>query len=133
MTLITVDAVVDVPRHVLVMEVGGVVAAVASSALEDGVIVGVRVARGANAICVAVSSRELRVLRVIESCTRPRRRVVTTLAGRGEKLRLSRVAGIGRVVVVGLMATDTGSGKRGVVVVDMAIRADARRHQVRTC
>ncbi len=90
-------------------------------------------ARGANTVCVAVCGWELRVLRMVEGCTRPRCCVVATLAGSGEKLWLSRVAGIGRVVVVGLMATDAGSGKSGVVVVDMAIRADARRHQVRTC
>jgi hypothetical protein len=39
MTLITVDAVVDVTRHPLVTEVGGVVAAMATGALEDRVVI----------------------------------------------------------------------------------------------
>ena len=39
MTLITVDAVVDVTRHPLVTEVGGVVAAMATRALEDRVVI----------------------------------------------------------------------------------------------
>ena len=49
-----------------------------------------------------------------------------------EELRLRRMAGIGCVGVVGLMATDARGWQRGVVVVDMAVRAHTRRHQVRT-
>ena len=45
MALVTVDAVVHIPVHILVVEVGGVVAAVASRALEYGVVVRIRVAR----------------------------------------------------------------------------------------
>jgi hypothetical protein len=39
MTLVTVDTVVDIPGHVIVLEVLRVVAAMASGALEDGVVV----------------------------------------------------------------------------------------------
>lgn len=39
MTLVTVDAVVDVSRHLIVLEVIWVVASVATRALEDRVVV----------------------------------------------------------------------------------------------
>jgi hypothetical protein len=44
MALVAVDAVVDIPRHILVVEVGGVVATVTAGALEDGVVIGIDVA-----------------------------------------------------------------------------------------
>ena len=54
MALITVDAVVHIPVHILVPEVSGVVAAMATGALEHGVVTRVRVAGGTNAVCVAM-------------------------------------------------------------------------------
>ena len=45
MTLVTINAVVDVSRNIVVMEVRGIISAVASRALEYGVVVGVGVAR----------------------------------------------------------------------------------------
>jgi len=47
-TLITVDAVVDIPVHVGMLEIVCVIATMASGALEDRVIIGVDVARGAD-------------------------------------------------------------------------------------
>ena len=131
-TRVAVNAVVDVSRHVWVLEVVGAVAAVATRALEYGVVAGINVARGAHAVGVAVGNRERRVLRVVERRACPSRGVVTVLTCSREELRLRRVAWIGRVVVVVLMATDAGQGQRRVVVVDMAVRAHTRRHHVRT-
>jgi hypothetical protein len=129
-TLVAINAVVDIAGDIVVMEVGRVVVAVASRALEDGIVVGVDVARRAHAIRVSVIDRELRVLRVIEGCPGPRRRVVAGLAGGRKELWLRRVPRIGGVVVIGLVATDAGDGQRRVVVVDVAVGADARRHGV---
>lgn len=84
----------------------------------------------ADAAGVAVSDWERRVLRVIERCTRPGGGVVAVLASRREKLRLRRVARVGGVVVVSLMAPDAGRGQRRVVVVYMAIAAYAWRHRM---
>lgn len=132
MALVTVDAVVHIPVHVIVVEVSGVVAAVAARALEYGVVAGIDVARGAHAVGVAMVDRELRVLRMVKRRARPGSGVVTGLTGSGEKLRLRGVAGIGCVVVIRLMATDACQWQRRVVAVDMAVRAHTRRHHVRT-
>jgi hypothetical protein len=56
---------------------------------------------------------------------------VAVLARGRKELRLGGVAWIGCIVVVRLMATDAREWQRGVVVVDMAVRAHTRRHQVR--
>ena len=120
MALITIHAVVDVSGHVGVLEIGRIVPAVASRALKDCVIIRVGMTRGADAIGVAVRDREGRVLRVIEGGARPGGCVVAVLARVGEELRLGRVARIGGVVVVSLMASDAGGRKGGVVVVDVA-------------
>lgn len=132
MTLITVNAVVDIPRHIVVLEIVRVVIAVASGALEDGIVIGIDMARGTDIVRVAVTGRERRVLGVIKRCTRPGGGVMAGLARRREKLRLGRVSRIRRVVVIGLVATDAGRGQSRVVIVDMAVRTDARRHRVRT-
>ena len=57
---------------------------------------------------------------------------MAVLAGCGEELRLRGVARIGRVVVIGLMATNAGRRQRRVIVVDVAIGALPRRRRVRT-
>ncbi len=130
--LVTIGAVVDVPRHVVVLEVVGVVAAMASGALEDGVVVRAGVACRADTVRIAMGHRELRVLRMVERGPGPGSRVVARLARGREELRLCRVSGIRRVVVVGLMTADTSGGQRRVVVVYVAIGAHARGHGVRT-
>jgi len=66
MALVTVDAVVNVARHVFVVEVGGIVSAMAAGALEYCVIIRVDVAGCANVIGIAVTGWKWRVLRVIE-------------------------------------------------------------------
>ena len=113
-------------------EIVRVVAAMAIRALEHGIVIRVRVARGADTVGVAVIDRELCVLGVIESRTRPGGSVVAVLARSREELRLRRVARICRVVVVGLVASDAGRGQRRVVAVDVAIGALARRNRVRS-
>ena len=132
MTLVTVDAVVDIPVNLRMREILCVVATVAIRALEHRIVVRVRVARGANTVGVAVGDREARVLRVIEGCSRPRGRVVAGLACSREELRLRRVTGVRRVVVIGLVASDAGRGQRSVVTVDVAVGALPRRNRVRS-
>jgi len=85
-------------------------------------------ARGANAVCVAMVNRELCVLRVIEGRTRPGGRGVASRAGSREELRLRGVARIRGVVVIGLMAADTGRGQRGVVAIDVTVSACPGRY-----
>ncbi len=131
-TLITVDAVVDVARHVVVLEVRWVVIPVTARALEHGVVIGICVARRTNVVRISVRCRELRVLRVVESRPGPGRRVVTVLACIREELWLRCVTGIRRVVVIGLMAADAGRRQRGVVVVHMAVGANTWRHRMRS-
>jgi hypothetical protein len=75
--------------------------------------------------------RESRVLRVIERGTSPGGRIMARRAGGREELRLRCVAGIGGVVVIGLMAADTSRRQRGVVAVDVAVGANPRRCLVR--
>ena len=74
--------------------------------------------------------RELRVLRVVERSASPCRRVVTVLARLREELRLRRMAGIRRVLVVGLVATVARRRQRGVITVHMAIGTLPWRHSV---
>src|SRR5437899_10352371 len=86
--------------------------------------------RGANAVGVAMVNRELLVLGVIERSTSPGGRGMASRTGSREELRLLCVAGIRGVVVIGLMAADTGRGQRGVVAVDVAVGACPGRHGV---
>jgi len=130
MTLVTVDAVVDIPRHVVVLEILRVIAAMTSGALEDGVVVRIGVARRAHIAGIAVAGRERRVLRVVKGGAAPGCRVVAVLAGRWEELRLCRMARIRGVVVVRLVAPDAGRGQRRVIVVDVAVGTNARGHDV---
>ena len=130
--LVAVNAVVDIARHLIVLEIIRIISAMASGALEYGVVIGICVARRADSTRITVSDRERRVLRMVEYRAGPRCRVVARLAGRREKLRLRRMAGIRRVVVVGLMTADAGCGQSGVVVVDVAIGTLPRRNRVRS-
>lgn len=132
MALVAVNAVVNVARDVVVMEVGRVVVSMAPSALEHRVVIRIRMAGSADVIRVSVTRWELRVLRVIECRSRPRRGVVAGLAGGREELWLRRVSWIRRVVVVRLVAADARCRQGRVVVVDVAIRANAWRYQVRS-
>ena len=130
MALVAVDAVVDISRNVVVMEVVCVIAAMAAGALENRVVVGVDMTRRTHATRVAMAGWKLRVLRMVKGRARPCGCVVAILAGRGEELRLRRVARVGGVVVVGLVAADASRRQRRVVVVDVAVTANAWRHQM---
>jgi len=125
MALIAINAVVDIAANALVFLVG-LRLSVTVRTLEDRVIVRIDMARGADAISIAVIDWERCVLRVIESRLQPVGGVVTGLAGRGEELRLSRMSGIRGGVVVGLVASDARRRQRGVVIVDVAIGAEPR-------
>ena len=131
MALVAIHAVVDIPGYIGVLKIVRVVSAVTSRALKYGIVIRIRMARGANTIGIAMVDWDSRVLRVIECRTRPSRRVMAGRAGGREKLGLRGVARIGGVVVVGLMAADTRRRQSRVVVVDMTIGAHPRRYQVR--
>jgi|SRR5579863_5931566 len=79
-----------------------------------------------------MTRRERSVLRVIEGRPGPGRGVMTRLARGREELWLRRMARVRRVVVIGLVTTDTGRRQRRVIVVHVAIRANARRNHVGT-
>lgn len=133
MTLIAVDAVVDISRHLIVLEIVRVVASVTAGALEDCVVVRVDVAGRANIACSAMTRRELRVLHVIKRGVGPGSRVVAVLACLREELWLRRMARVRRVVVVGRVATVAIRRQRCVVVVDVAVTANTRWYLMRTC
>lgn len=118
MALVAIHAVVDIPTHIGVMEVGSVVVAVATSALEDRVVVRIRMAGRANSISVAVIHVEPCV---IEDRARPGGRRMARGTGRGEAGRL--MVRIRRAVVVGLVASHARGWQRRVVVVDVAHHA----------
>lgn len=132
MALIAVDAVVDIARDPVVVEVVGVVVAVASRALKDGVVVRVNVASRAHVVRAAMACRERRVLCVVEGRAGPTRGVMAVLAGCREELRLRRMAGICRLVVVRLMASVANRGQCCVIAVGVAVATLPRRHLVRT-
>ena len=132
MTLVTVNAVVDVTGHVIVLEIVGVVPTVTTGALVNRVVIRVCMAGGAHVVRVAMARRKLRVLRVVEGGAGPGRGVVAVLACGWEELLLRRVSRVRRVVVVGLVAADAGDRQGCVVAVDVAVRAHPRRHRMRT-
>ena len=132
MALIAINAVVDIAGHIIVLEIRRVVSAMAACALEYRVVIGIGVTCRADAVGIAVTSRELRVLRVVEARSCPRRGVMAVLARGREELRLRRVARICRVLVIRLMASDASRRQRRVVSVYVAVRALPWRHGVRT-
>ena len=124
MTLITIDAVVDVTANALVLLVR-IGLRVAVGASKDCVIVRVRVAGRAHAIRTPVVQREISVIEVRRD---PRRRVVT--GGAGCREARGHVVRISSSIVGGLMAGIAVGRQRGVVVVDVA--ACARNHHMGT-
>ena len=120
MTLITIDAVVDITANALVPRVGiGLGVAVGTS--KGRVIVRVRVAGRAHAIRPPVVHREVGVIEVRRD---PRRGVVAGGAGSGEAR--GHVVRIRGSVVVDLMARIAVGRQRGVVIVDVAACARNR-------
>jgi hypothetical protein len=132
MALVTIDAVVNVARDALMLEIVGIVTAVTTGALENRVVIRVDVAGRANVIGVAVTGWKWRVLRVIERRIRPRARVMAVLTGSGKELRLRGVARVCAGVVIRLMTADASCRQSRVVVVYVAVCAFARRHHVRS-
>lgn len=120
MALVAINAVVHVPVYIRVAEVCCVVVAMASGALEYGIVIGIGVARGANAVGIAMGNGELGVIRVRECRASPGRRGVAGGARSREELRLRCMARIGGVVVVRLMAADAGRRQGCVIAVDVA-------------
>lgn len=132
MALVAVHAVVDIARHMIVLKIVRIVAAVTSSALEHGVVIRIRVARRANSIGIAMARRELRVLRMVEGRVAPACCVVAVLARGWEELLLRGVSWIARVLVIRLMTAVAIGGQRCVVTVDVAVGALAGRHRMRS-
>ena len=116
-TLVTIHAVVNVPADIGVTEVGCVIVAVATSALEHRIVTRVRMAGCANPIRVPVIGREVRV---IERRSRPARGRVAGIARRREAGGL--VIRIRCALVVRLVASVTSCRQRRVVVVHVALR-----------
>ena len=58
MALIASNAVVDIAGNVIVLEIVGIVSAMATGTLEDGVVIGIGMASRARIIRVAVVRRE---------------------------------------------------------------------------
>ena len=134
MALVAVRAVVHIPVHVRVLEIAGVVIAMAPGALKDRKVGHRDVAGRTVPTCVAMGDGELRVSRVRE--TRPRpvdqgAQMAVQARGREESgVGRRGVRGVRSPVVVGLMAADACDGQRCVVGVDVAIAAQPGRHGV---
>ena len=102
----------------------------AISALENRIVVRIRMASRTHSIRAAMVDRELRVLRVIEGRIQPVGGAVAVLARCREELRLRGMPRIGRVVVVSQVAVDTRRAGQVVVIVDVAIRTSPRRNRM---
>ena len=125
MALIAINAVVHIPADVRVMEIGCVPAPVATRALKDRIVAGIRVAGAANRVRIAVIHVEERVILRGQVRWHPSRGGMTCVAGR--RPRRGLVIGVSGVVVVCDVATGTDGGQRGVVVVHVATRAGNAR------
>ena len=122
--LIAIHAVPDIAAHAAVLRIGCRLG-VANGALENRVVGGIRVARGANPVGASMTHREIRV---VEGRAGPGRGGVAGAAVGRRKCGSSRgVIWVGRPVVVRRMATVTIRRQRRVVVVDVAARARNRR------
>ena len=109
MALVTRRATVHIPVYVRVLEVAGVVIAMAARALEYRVIRSICMARGAYAVCVAMTRGERGVIAVRErpACPVDRAYAVAGPALCGwEEIGVlrSRMRWTGRAVVIGQMA-----------------------------
>ena len=126
MALVAIHAVVHIAAHSPVIGVGlrfGVTVGTG----KDRIVVRVGVAGGANTARIAMVQVEPGV---IERTIGPLDGVVTRGAGSRESRR--DVIRVCRVLIVRPVAPVAVRGQRRVVVVDVAIDAGARRHQVRT-
>ena len=132
MALVAVHAVVHIPVDLRMAKVVRVISAMALRALEDRIIVRIRMARQAHTVRIAVRNREARVLRMNKRRRQPSRSRVTGRAlRRWEERRLRRVSRIHRGVVRGLVAANAGQRQRRVVVVHVTAGARHRRVETR--
>lgn len=116
-TLVAIDAVVDVAIHALVILVG-LRLLVTTRALEHRIVVRVGVTGGTHSIGAAMIGREVSV---IKGCTSPGSGRVARLASGRETS--GNVIRIGRAVVIGRVTAVTGSRQGRVVVVHVATGA----------
>jgi len=128
MALITIHAVIHIPADVRVMEIGRVPAPMATRALENRVIVRIRVAGRAHTVSVPMGHWEPGM---VERCPRPRSCVVASRAG-GRKNGWRRFMNwIRGGVVVCLVATVAGRRKSGVVIIYVTCSAGYGRMESR--
>ena len=80
MTVVTIGAGVHIPVDIGVMEIGGVVVAVAARARELRIVAAHCMACNANTAGVAMTRRKLRVIRVWKCAARPIGRGVASRA-----------------------------------------------------
>ena len=135
MTLVTRGAAVHIPIYVRVLEIAGVVVAMAARALEYRVVSTIDVTCGAYAVCIAMTGGKLRVVSVWERRTGPiaRAHAVAGPALCNREERDVRARGMGWLcgpVVVGLMACTARVAVQTVIVVDVAVGAYPRWHSV---
>ena len=122
--LIAVVAVVDITAYALMLGIG-LSFGVAVRAGEDRVVVRIRMAIAADAVGITVVHVEPGV---IECRIRPLDGVMAGGAS-GREVR-SNMVRIIRVLIFRLVATIAIRRQRLVVVIDMAVSTDARRHHV---
>src|SRR5260370_13676500 len=120
MARIAIDAVIYVAAYATVSRVRRG-RGMASRGLKDRIVAGIRVARAANSVRIAVIHVEERVILRRQTRRHPCRGGMACVAGR--RPRRGLVIGVRRVVVIRDVATRTNSGQRGVVVVHVAARA----------
>jgi len=128
--LVAVRAVVDVPGNAAMIPVR-LASRMAHGALEHGVVVGIRMARRANSLRVAVSHRKPGV---IKRRTSPRCRRVAGLASGRESSRLMvRVGGPGVVLGMAGIAVGRRSCELPADVATGARHSDVRTRQGKWC
>ncbi len=137
MALVTVDAVVYVPANLFMLEVVGIVAAMAARALEDRVITTINVAHGALVVCVAMTGWKPGVGGMWERRSGPIGRAHAVagcaLCDREERDVCSRGMGWIRCpVVVALMTRAARVAVQAVVVVHVAVGTYPRRNRMLT-
>src|SRR5579871_2812526 len=96
-------------------------ARVAQGAIQRVIVIDVAIGTEPRRYGVRAGQRETR-RSVVECAVHPIHGVVTIRAGGRERSR-HVIHGCGRVVVIGLMATDTSSRQRSVIAVGMAVGA----------
>ena len=121
MARIAINAVIDIPADTRMTKIGCVIVPMASGALEDSKVAGIRMAGRTDSIGVPVIDIEPGV---VEGRSGPRRGCVAVLTGRREPG--GGVAGVVRPLVIRFMTAITVGGETCVVVVHMTTGARNR-------